>query len=126
MDKKAAVLQIILTPASHAEISALTRPLQLEILNDFQKLAANAFESGDSFGDQIATIKKEDRELYRFRARDYRIYFEKTDQGLVIRRILHKNTLKDFLFRSQIPMTPFDEEHLGQNPQFWSLIDAVR
>lgn len=114
------MLQIVLTPKSQAEISALSRCLQLEILNDFQKLSN---EKDSDLGDRLTIIEKEARKLYRFRARDYRIYFEKTDQGIVIRRILHKNTLQDFLFRSQIPITPFDEEHLAQNPQFWSLID---
>ena len=52
---------------------------------------------------RFGVIEREGKKLYRFRAKDYRIYFEKRDEGITVHRILHKNTLRDFLFRSKLP-----------------------
>lgn len=111
--------QIIFTPVSSAEMSALPQLLQLEILNEFNVLTPDFLkEKPDRFG----MIKKGDRILYRYRAKDYRIYFEQTKPGLLIHRVLHKNSLKDFLFRSQLPIS--EDEELAKNPNFWEMIDS--
>jgi len=113
--------QIIFTPVSSAEMSALPQLLQLEVLNEFNVLSPDFLkEKPDRFG----TIKKADRVLYRYRAKDYRIYFEQTKPGLLIHRVLDKNSLKDFLFRSQLPIT--EDEELAKNPNFWEMIDSPR
>jgi hypothetical protein len=44
--------------------------------------------------------------------------------GVVVHRILSKNTLKDFLFRSSLPIG--EDEALQENPKFWELIEAAR
>jgi hypothetical protein len=41
----------------------------------------------------------------------------------VIHRVLHKNTIRDFLFRSKLPMTDADEgDHAETTDQFWKMI----
>jgi len=112
--------QIIFTPASSAEISQLPTPLQVEVLREFDVLTSDFLSRHP---DRFGTVKRPDRTLYRYRAGDYRIYFEQKSGGLVIHRVLHKNSLKDFAFRSQLP-GPEDEELAG-NPRFWQLIDAA-
>jgi hypothetical protein len=62
--------------------------------------------------------------LHRFRLGDYRIYFERHELGVVVHRILSKNTLKDFLYRSSLPTG--EDEALQDNPKFWELIEAAR
>ena len=47
--------------------------------------------------------------------------FERHPLGLVVHRILNKNSLKDFLFRSSLPTG--EDEALQSNPKFWELID---
>jgi len=111
--------QIVFTPVSSAEMSALPQLLQLEVLNEFNVLSPDFLkEKPDLFG----VIKKGDRHLYRYRAKDYRIYFEQTPKGLLIHRVLDKNSLKDFLFRSQFPVT--EDEELAKNASFWKMIDS--
>jgi hypothetical protein len=44
--------------------------------------------------------------------------------GVLVHRILSRNTLKDFLFRSSLPVG--EDEALQQNPKFWDLIEATR
>jgi len=100
-------------------MSALPKLLQLEILSEFNVLTPDFLgENPEKFG----VIRQEERTLYRYRAKDWRIYFEKTEEGLTIHRVLHKNTLKDFLFRSALPVA--EDEALQANPTFWKMIDA--
>jgi hypothetical protein len=38
--------------------------------------------------------------------------------------VLHKNTIRDFLFRSNLPMDEEDEQ-LGSTKEFWQLIEEA-
>jgi len=69
----------------------------------------------------LAPYERDGKKLLRFRTKDYRIYFEKTDEGITVHRVLHKNTIRDFLFRSKLPMT--EDDQLGQQKAFWKLIE---
>jgi len=42
----------------------------------------------------------------------------------VVHRILSRNSLKDFLYRSSLPVG--EDEALQQNPKFWELIEAAK
>ena len=112
------VFQVIFNDTSAAEIAALPKPLQLEILSEFNFLPGD-LEKADK--EKFGQLEREGRRLFRYRATDYRIYFEMTDKGLLIHRVLHKNTLKDFLFRSKLPLA--EDEMLQKNPDFWKMID---
>lgn len=113
------MFQIVFTPVSSAEMSALPKLLQLEILNEFHVLTPNFVQDNP---EKFGVIRQGNRELYRYRAKDWRIYFEKIESGLTIHRVLHKNSLKDFLFRSALPVA--EDEALQHNPSFWKMIDA--
>ena len=43
--------------------------------------------------------------------------------GVLVYRIMNKNTLKDFLYRSNLPIP--EDQALQQNPKFWELIEAA-
>src|SRR5437016_13752668 len=110
--------QIICNELTGAEISALRKKLQLELLAEFQILPEDLDHlDAERFG----VIQREGKNLYRYRAKDYRIYFEKTDEGVTVRRVLHKNTLRDFLFRSKLPTS--EDAQLGETREFWKLIE---
>ena len=112
------MFQVIFNPISAAEMSALPKELQLDLLAEFQILP----EDLEKFrGEQFGTIHREGRVLHRYRCLDYRIYFEAHTQGLLIHRVLHKNTLRDFLYRSELPMT--EDEQVADAGAFWQLID---
>ncbi len=112
------MLQIIFSDLSAAEMAALPKLLQLEILGEFQVLPDDLDKLDPTLYGQVS---RDGRTLYRYRAGDYRIYFEPHDHGLLIRRVLSKNTIRDFLFRASLPMA--EDEELAGNHKFWELIE---
>ena len=66
-------------------------------------------------------MEREGRQLYRYRVGDYRIYFEKATEGLLIHRVLHRNTIRDFLFRADLPMLEGELETAKQR-RIWELV----
>jgi len=63
------------------------------------------------------------RILSRFRVRDYRVYFEWHDLGMLVHRILSHHPLKDFLFRSGLKTG--EGTALQKDPKFWELIESA-
>ena len=112
------MFQIIFNQLSAAEISALPKGLQLELLAEFQILPED-LEHLDS--ERFGVIERDGKKLYRYRAKDYRIYFAKTDEGIKVHRVLHKNTFRDFFFRSKLPVS--EDAQLGETREFWKLIE---
>ncbi len=113
--------QIIFNPTSAAELSRMPTDLQLDILGEFRGLPQEVMSTElERFG----KLERTGRTMHRFRIGDYRIYFERHELGVVVHRILSKNTLKDFLFRSSLPLG--EDEALQENPKFWELIEAAR
>jgi mRNA-degrading endonuclease RelE of RelBE toxin-antitoxin system len=112
------MFQIIFNELSAAEMSALPKKLQLDLLAEFQILPEDLDRlDARHFG----VIQREGKKLYRYRAREYRIYFEKTPEGVTIHRVLHRNTFRDFLFRSRLPLA--EDQQLGKTREFWKLIE---
>jgi mRNA-degrading endonuclease RelE of RelBE toxin-antitoxin system len=114
------MFQIVFNELSAAEMSAIPTELQLDLLAEFQVMPQDLEESVD--GDRFGAIERDGKRLYRYRAKDYRIYFEKTGEGITVHRVLHKNTIRDFLFRAKLPM-PAEDAELGKQKGFWKLIE---
>lgn len=112
------MFQIIFNELSAAELSALPKQMQLELLEQFQILPED-LDKLDS--KHFGVIEREGKKLYRYRAKDYRIYFAKTDEGIKIHRVLHKNSFRDFLFRSKLPVS--EDAQLEKTREFWRLIE---
>jgi mRNA-degrading endonuclease RelE of RelBE toxin-antitoxin system len=112
------VFQVIFNRISAAEMAALPKDLQLDLLAEFQFLPGDLESLED---EKFGKVSRDGRSLLRYRARDYRIYFEKHPEGLLIHRVLHKNTIRDFLFRSNLPIDEEDGE-IAKTNDFWSLI----
>ena len=113
--------QIIFTPASAAEVGRLPKELQLQILGEFRGLPQQVIGTElDAFG----KLERGGRSLHRFRVGDYRVYFERHELGVLVHRILSRNTLKDFFYRSGLKVE--EDEALQQNPKFWEMIEAAK
>ena len=71
------MFQIVFNELSAAEISQLPKKLQLELLAEFQILPED-LDKLDS--KRFGVIERDNKKLYRYRAKEYRIYFERTTQ----------------------------------------------
>lgn len=111
--------QIIFNPLSANEVAKMPKDHQLEFLGEFRGLSDEAMHTDLR---RFGKTDRDGRTLYRFRLRDYRVYFERHPLGLLVHRILNRNTLKDFLFRTSLPTG--DDEELEKNPKFWEMIEA--
>ena len=118
------MFQIIFNQISAAEMARLPQQLQLDLLAEFEVLPKDLAELETAGGGKFGVIERDGKRLYRYRAKDYRIYFERTGEGVVVHRVLHKNTIRDFLFRANLPMA--EDEQLGKATGFWELIDEGR
>ncbi len=113
------VFQIIFNEISAAEISGLSTMDQLELLNQF-KVRHEDLENIQGKDDHFGTIERQGKKLYRYRSRDYRIYFEVNNNNVIVHRVLNRNTFQDFLFRSKLPLN--EDEALSNSKHFWNLI----
>jgi len=114
----ALMYQIVFNEISAAEMARIPKELQLELLAEFQFLPDDLDQlDSKAFG----VIVRDGKRLYRYRTKEYRIYFERSPEGILVHRVLHKNTIRDFLFRSQLPMA--EDEQLQEHSGFWKLID---
>lgn len=113
--------QIIFNPTSAAELAKMPKELQLFILGEFRGLPNEVLRADlDKYG----KLERAGKMLHRYRLGDYRIYFERHELGVVVYRILNRNTLRDFLYRSNLPVR--EDEALQENPKFWDLIDSAK
>lgn len=115
------MLQIVFNEISAAELSSLGTLDQLELIDQF-KVTREDLEKLNS--ERFGKIEREGRTLYRFRALDYRFYFEVKDSYVIVHRVLHKGTFSDFLFRANMPLA--EDEALAESKHFWKLIDEGR
>ncbi len=116
-----AVLQIVFNEISAAEIAQLDTLAQLDLLDAFQ-VTEEKLENLD--GGEYAKFERDGKVLYRFRTKEYRIYFGVKAKDVIVHRVLHKNTFSDFLFRSKMPVS--EDEALSNSKHFWKLIDEGR
>ena len=114
------MLQIVFNKISAAEVSSIPTLEQLDLLGDFQVSESTLQTLDDA---RFGKMEKDGKILYRYVARDYRIYFEVIEGKVVVHRVLHENSLNDFLFRTNISPTAGEDEILSQSKHFWKLID---
>ena len=115
------VFQIVFNEISAAELSRLDTLEQLDLMDHF-KVTEEDLENLD--GERFGMIERDGKKLYRYRAEDWRVYFEVKDGSVVVHRVLHKGTFSDFVFRSKIPLA--EDEELAESKHFWKLIDEGR
>lgn len=112
------VHQIVFNEISASEVSAIPTLEQLELVSSF-RVDENSLNGDNS---QFGVVEREGRKIYRYRSKDYRIYFTIEEDKVVVQRVLHADSLKDFLFRSGMG-SGSEDQRLGESRSFWRLID---
>lgn len=115
------MLQIVFNEISAAEMSRLDTLDQLDLLSAFQ---VTEEKLANLDGGEFAKLERDGVSLYRFRANEHRIYFGVNGDNVIVYRVLSKNTLSDFLFRSKMPLS--EDEAAANSKHFWKLIDEGR
>lgn len=114
------MIQIVFNEISAAELSQLPTQVQFHLL---EALNIQPTDIDDAIlSERYGVLVRKDKKLYRCRAGDHRIYFAIVEGNVRVHRVLHKNTLTDFLYRSNLPGSGEDEA-LSQSKSFWHLID---
>ena len=114
------LFQIIFNPISAAELAAMPKRLQLEILGQFR---GNPQEIAGIGSEDFGKLEKEGKTLFRYRLGEYRIYFSRHRLGIVVHRILNRNTLKDFFYRSNLKLG--EDRALQDSTEFWAQIEQA-
>ena len=114
------MLQIIFNEISASELSQLSNQVQFTLLEALN-IQPDDIEQG-RLEKRYGVIERPPTRLYRCRAGDHRLYFSVEGNHVRVHRVLHKNSLKDFIFRSNLGSAGEDEV-LGQSKSFWKLIE---
>jgi mRNA-degrading endonuclease RelE of RelBE toxin-antitoxin system len=112
-------MQIVFNEISAAELSRLPTQVQFLLLEAMNIQPADLDPS--VLASRYGILERGDRRIYRCRAADYRIYFAVEDGNVRVLRVLHGNTLSDFLFRTNIATG--EDEQLAKSKNFWKLLD---
>lgn len=115
------MFQIVFNEISAAELSSLGTLEQLELIDEFK---VGKEDLANLNGERFGKIERDGRVLYRFRAKDYRFYFEVKEGAVIVHRVLHKGTFSDFKYRSKMPLP--EDEVVASSKHFWKLIDEGR
>lgn len=110
--------QIVFNEISAKEMSAIPTLDQMELVTGLQ-ISENFSPDGDS---RYGVVEREGRQIFRYRSKDYRVYFTLQQESVVVQRVLHADSLKDFLFRSGMG-SGSEDQRLGESRSFWRLID---
>lgn len=110
--------QIIFSRVGAQELARMPKKVQLELIDGFQVLPQDFEKADENFGQ----LRRAGKTIYRYRVNDYRIYFDRDGEIINVRCILNKNSLKDFFYRSKLPMS--EDALLQDNPKFWELLES--
>jgi mRNA-degrading endonuclease RelE of RelBE toxin-antitoxin system len=114
------MLQIIFNEISAAELSKLPNQVQFALLEALN-IQPDDVEHG-SLEKRYGLIERGKQKLYRCRTGDHRLYFAVEGGNVKVHRVLHRNSLQDFIFRSDLGSAGEDEV-LSESKSFWKLIE---
>jgi mRNA interferase RelE/StbE len=72
----------------------------------------------------IRKFRRENKDIYRCRVENFRVYFEMSDEIIICMYILHQHTLSDFVYRNKLPIS--DEQMFEQYDSFWKYLETLR
>ena len=74
--------------------------------------------------ESLGRFHRNGKTLYRLRAGEYRLYFERRGAALFCHYVLHRNTLSDFVYRFKLPVS--EEQMLEENDSFWRYLETLK
>jgi mRNA-degrading endonuclease RelE of RelBE toxin-antitoxin system len=114
------MFQVTFSDQSMRELNKLDKMSQLELIAPLSSLSAAELANPR---EPLGRFKRGRKTFYRLRSGEHRIYFEVHGEILHTHYILHSNSLTDFVFRSNLPIT--EEQLVEQETSFWKYLESL-
>jgi mRNA interferase RelE/StbE len=114
------MFQVTFSDQSAQELNKLDKLAQMEAVEPLSALSVSQLEQPR---EPLGVFKRQGQTFYRLRSGDLRFYFERVGENLLVRWILHRNSLEDFLFRTKLPVT--DQQLVEQDSKFWKYLESL-
>src|SRR5688500_3096596 len=112
--------QVTFSDQSMRELNRLDKLDQLDVIEPISSLKPTDLAHPR---EPLGRFNRGDRQYYRLRAGDYRLYFEVQGETLHTHYILHSNSLEDFLLRNKLPVS--EQQLVEQNSKFWKYLESL-
>jgi mRNA interferase RelE/StbE len=112
--------QVTFSEQSMRELNRLDKLAQLDVIDPISSLKPSDLAHPR---EPLGRFNRGDRQYYRLRAGDYRLYFEAQGDTLHTHYILHRNSLEDFLLRNKLPVS--EQQLVEQNSKFWKYLESL-
>jgi mRNA-degrading endonuclease RelE of RelBE toxin-antitoxin system len=112
--------QVTFSDQSMRELNRLDKLDQLDVIGPISGLKPTDLAHPR---EPLGRFNRGDRQYYRLRAGDYRLYFEVQGETLHTHYILHRNSLEDFLLRNKLPVS--EQQLVEQHSKFWKYLESL-
>jgi mRNA-degrading endonuclease RelE of RelBE toxin-antitoxin system len=112
--------QVNFSEQSMRELNRLDQLAQLDVIGPLSNLKPSDLAHPR---EPLGRFHRGNREYYRLRAGDYRLYFEVREETLHTHYILHRNSLEDFLLRNKLPVS--EQQLVEQHSKFWKYLESL-
>ena len=112
--------QVTFSEQSMRELNRLDKLAQLDVIGPISGLKPSELAHPR---EPLGRFNRGDRQYYRLRAGDYRLYFEAQGDTLHTHYILHRNSLEDFLLRNKLPVS--EQQLVEQHSKFWKYLESL-
>ncbi|MDR1434929.1 MAG: type II toxin-antitoxin system RelE/ParE family toxin [Puniceicoccales bacterium] len=109
--------QVTFSDQSLTEFNKMDKLAQLQFID---KLSGHCDECFHKNLSNTQKFRRENRDIYRCRIDDLRVYFEIQDEIVLCIYILHQHTLSDFVYRNKLPVS--EEQIFEQRDSFWKYL----
>jgi len=114
------MFQVTFSDQSLQELNKLDKLAQLAAIEPLSSLTAAQLAHPR---EPLGRFNREGHTYYRLRAGDYRFYFALQTESLLVKWMLHRNSLEDFLFRTKLPVS--DQQLVEQHSKFWRYLESL-
>ncbi|UPA28352.1 MAG: type II toxin-antitoxin system RelE/ParE family toxin [Verrucomicrobiota bacterium] len=113
--------QITFSKQSLKEFNQLDRKMQLEFVEQLSVFCDECLKHKST---NVQKFRRGERDIYRCRIGDLRVYFELNEDAVLCTYILHQHTLSDFIYRNKLPIS--EEQMCEQYDSFWKYLESLR
>ena len=112
--------QVNFSEQAMRELNKLDQLAQLDAIAPISHLKSSDLANPR---EPLGSFRRGQKSLFRLRAGDFRFYFEVQGESLLVKYILHRNSLEDFLLRNKLPVT--EQQLVEQHSKFWKYLESL-